>query len=291
LTSSEKAWLCERKGDVINFLQNYSSQKTQPRQDYLEFINLALIMLGSVNSTNAAGNNEHPVPAHFTPPGTYQHARWKAKGIYCLKIYLFHVLFRLTTQEVPALRRICLFTVTIYVKAWFIATSSCDAPWNDLCLLQSLELYVEVDSQIANIALKKMRGHLWYLSEDLSGLAFFSDTVSDSEKEAMVAALQKPKPQADVRRVDPNSVVSFQTKTLSDFVTENSLHLFTALKIHLSCLHGSPSAWSQSPNYVSVKQKVMGLKVINDCAERAVKLATDFNDALIFDETLRQLVF
>jgi hypothetical protein len=136
LTSSEKAWLCERKEDIINFLQNYSSQETQPRQDYLEFINLALIMLGSVNSTSAAGNNDHPVPVHFTPPGAYHHARWMAKGIYCLKIYLFHEQFKLTTQEVAALWRICLFTVTIYVKAWFSATSSCDAPWNDLCLLQ-----------------------------------------------------------------------------------------------------------------------------------------------------------
>jgi hypothetical protein len=89
----------------------------------------------------------------------------------------------------------------------------------------------------------------------------------------------------------PTQLCHFRQRLCSSFVTENSLHLFTALKIDPSCLLGSPSAWSQSPNYVSAKQKVMGLKVINDCAERVVKLATDFNNALTFDETQRQLVF
>jgi hypothetical protein len=91
---------------------------------------------------------------------------------------MLHEQFKLTTQEVAALQRIYVFTVTIYVKAWFSATSSCDAPGNNLCLLQSLESYVEVDSPKTNLALEKMRGHLWYLSEDLIGLAFSSDRVS-----------------------------------------------------------------------------------------------------------------
>jgi hypothetical protein len=136
-----------------------------------------------------------------------------AKGIYCLKIYLFREQFKLTAHELQALRRICMFIVTIYVKAWCSAPSSCDAPLNDLCLLQSLESYAEINNQVAEVALKKMRGHLWYLSEDLIGLAFFSDRVLVSEKEAMVAALKKPKMQENVRRVDGKSVSSFQSKT------------------------------------------------------------------------------
>ena len=100
--------------------------------------------------------------------------------------------------------------------------------------------------------------HLWYLSEDLTGLAFFSDRVSDTEKQAMVDALKKPKLQENVGRVDPKSVTAFQTMTLSNFVTENSLHLFTAMRIDPACITGNPSAWSQCPEYVSAKQKIMG---------------------------------
>jgi len=50
----------------------------------------------------------------------------------------------------------------------------CDAPITDLNLLQTLEAFTEIDSQVAQLALKKMKGHLWYLSEDLVGLSLFS---------------------------------------------------------------------------------------------------------------------
>jgi len=73
---------------------------------------------------------------HFSPPGAYHHARWMAKGIYCLKVYLFRAQFKLTAHELQALRRICLFTVTIYARAWLNAPNSCDAPLNDLLLLR-----------------------------------------------------------------------------------------------------------------------------------------------------------
>ena len=59
-----------------------------------------------------------------------------------------------------------------------------------------------------------MRAYLWYLSEDLIGLALFYDCILESEKEAMVDALKKPKLKEDIRRVDPKSVVTFQTKTV-----------------------------------------------------------------------------
>jgi len=87
---------------------------------------------------------------------------------------LFCEQFKLMAQELKALRCFRLFTVTIYVRAWFTSPSSSDAPYNDLCLLQTLESFGKVDSQVADIALKKMREHLWYLSADLIGLALFS---------------------------------------------------------------------------------------------------------------------
>lgn len=286
LTNPEKHWLDEKRVEVVSFLENLISEEMQPRHDYLEFCKLSLIMLGG----SIAGESDD-CRIHFSPPGAYHRARWMAKGIYCLKIYMFREQFKLNQQELQALRRICLFTITIYVKAWFTAPSSCDAPYNDLCMLQSLELFAGVDSEVANIAVKKMRGHLWYLSEDLIGLALFSDNVWDSEKAAMVDAFKKPKMQHDLRRVDSKTIAAFQTKTLSDFVTDRSLNLFTAMRIDPAFLTGHPSTWLECPDYISAKQKITSLRVINDCAERAVKLATDFNNILTHDESQRQLVF
>ena len=107
----------------------------------------------------------------------------------------------------------------------------------------------------------------------------------------MVNALKKPKMQQDLRRVDAKAITSFQIKTLSDFVTERSLNLFTAMRIDPAFLSGDPLTWLECPEYISAKQKITSLRVINDCAERAVKLATDFNNILTHDESERQLVF
>ena len=150
-------------------------------------------------------------------------------------------------SNLQGLRHICLFIITIYVKVWLKALNSSDAPYNDLCLLQTLESYGAVDKQVTDIAIKKMRGHMWYLREDLIGVALFSDFVLNSEKETMITALKILPMKTDLRRVGSKLVAHFQEKTLSDFVTQRSMNLFTALKIDpifltsymrfLSCLY------------------------------------------------------
>ena len=97
LTDNEEEWFRSRKDEVISFLQNFLHHDTQPRQDYLEFVKLSLIMMNCPTES----------PVHFSPPGAYHRARWMAKGIYCLKIYLFREQFKLTAHETQALRRIC----------------------------------------------------------------------------------------------------------------------------------------------------------------------------------------
>ena len=284
-TDAEKQWLHQNKTNIVSFLVKLLGGKTQPQQDHIELIKLSLILLGKSDVIAVDGM------VHFSPPGAYHRACWMAKGIYCLKMFLFREQFKLTTAEQQALRRICLFTVTISVKAWFTAPNTCDAPLNDLCLLQTLESFAAVDCQLSDAAMKKMKSHLWYLSEDLIGLALFSDSVCSSEKKSLVAALKKPKNQLDLRRVDPKTIGSFHAMTLSDYATEHSTNLFTALRIDSSCLDGDLSMWPDCPAYMKAKEIVSAVRVVNDCAEHAVKLATDFNTSLTQDEGQRRLIF
>ena len=79
LTDTEIEWLCSRKDSIIFFLKSYLDRGRQPHQGYLEYSKLSLVML----------NNPTDSSVHFSPPGVYYRARWMAKGIYCLKIYLF----------------------------------------------------------------------------------------------------------------------------------------------------------------------------------------------------------
>ena len=260
LSGSEQQWLNENRSCVLSFLRSQIGGEKQPRSDYLELLKLSLVTLGEAHLRDD--------DFKFNAPGAYHRARWMARGIYCLKIFLFRKQFVMSAHELQALKRISLFTVTLYVQAWFNASNSCDAPFNDLCLLQRIESYAAVDSEISQVALKKLRGHLWYLSEDLISLAFFSDKVSTEEKKSMVVALTKPGQPRNIRRVDSKLIQSSQATTLSDYVTKSSENLFSSLKIDSTFLDSDPSTWSSRQDYMSSREIVCALRVVNDCAER-----------------------
>ena len=124
-------------------------------------------------------------------PAAYHRARWMAKLIYCLKIYLFRSQFKLTKKEITGLQQFNLFIVTVYIKAWFTCPSTASAPRQDLEMLSQLLEYKKVNEQVASAALTTFRRHLWYLSEQLVGLAFFDDEVTDEMKVQIVSALTK----------------------------------------------------------------------------------------------------
>jgi len=63
------------------------------------------------------------------------------------------------------------------------------------------------------------------------------------------------------------------------------------LKLGQSFLSTDPNVWEERDDYMTAKQTVVSMRVVNDCAERAVKLATDYNLALTHDEDQHQLVF
>lgn len=71
-------------------------------------------------------------------PGVVHRARWMAKIIYALKIYLFRDQFVLRSRELNALREFTTFAVRIYLKYWYVCPKPTLAPSNDLKLLKKL---------------------------------------------------------------------------------------------------------------------------------------------------------
>jgi ferritin len=49
-------------------------------------------------------------------------------------------------------------------------------------------------------------------------------------------------------------------------------------------LKEDPQQWDKMALYTKMREKVVGLKVINDCAERAIALMSQFNNCLAKDE-------
>jgi hypothetical protein len=77
---------------------------------------------------------------------------------------------------------------------------------------------------------------------------------------------------------------------IDKFISENSLKLFSRFGIDTSFLQYDPKTWDTNISFVNGKELINSLKVVNDTSERAVKLMTDFNEALIIDEEQKQYV-
>ena len=93
------------------------------------------------------------------PPGAFHHARWMAKSIYAIKIFLFRSQFKLTANELKAMKQISLFVSLVYATAWNEATLPSYAPFNDIQFLRHLKEGVP-EKSISDVALKAFKRHL-----------------------------------------------------------------------------------------------------------------------------------
>lgn len=264
------------RDDLIQFILQ-QLKVFQPRDDYHELLQLSLLFLGAECSADI----------NIQAPGAFHHARWMAKLIYSLKIFLFRSQFQLTKRELSSLSHFNTFIVKIYLKAWFTCTCAASAPQNDLNLLIDLESYKTTHEAVAKAALKSFSGHLWYLSEILVGLAFFDNEVSTENKSAMVTALDKQTTDHPLR-IAFNA--SLPQKQLTEFVSQHTRQLFTALDIPQHFLMKSPDTWDSDNDYIVGQQKVKSLKVVNDAAERGVALIQTFNGILTSQEKQKQFL-
>jgi hypothetical protein len=124
------------------------------REDYRELLELALIFTGGVPSRGLL----------FRKPGAIHRARFMARLIYALKIYIFrYSAFKLTDREFCGLGYFCVFCTASYIMSWFISRMPTAAPASDLQLMKRL---VSSGSRASLAALKKSCGQLWYLSEE-----------------------------------------------------------------------------------------------------------------------------
>lgn len=160
-----KKWKAQKE-IVVRFLKSVSGF---PRDDYKELLELTLVALG-----------ETPDKFSWKKPGPVHHARWMAKMIYAIKIYLLRdhgSSFGLTGEEVKQVKRFVRFGTLMYVKPWFEAPLCVDAAVNDINLWNMIYSYRKTDPELSSSTLTVLERHLWYLSDELVGLALFSEKV------------------------------------------------------------------------------------------------------------------
>ncbi|GBN77423.1 hypothetical protein AVEN_254189-1 [Araneus ventricosus] len=128
-----------------------------------------------------------PARIHWRPPGAIHHARWIAKLIYGIKIYLFRNqkdVFKLTKKE-DYEERFVKFGALLYTKAWNEAPLSTEALANDLQLWKDLKKIRVRNFEISKTSRDVFERHLWYLSDELVELAIFSDNIISEKKQTV----------------------------------------------------------------------------------------------------------
>ena len=271
--------LSEHRGRALHELKSALEKGTHPREDYEELIWLSYLFLG--------GNLGKDY--RFRAPGAFHHARWMAKGIYALKVFLFRGQVKLTAYELQAMEDISLFVALLYATKWNEAMVPQRAPLNDLLFMRDLSRGIP-KPEVADIALKAFRRHLWYVSEDLVALSFMDERISNEEKKAMVRNLfrreRKGLKRLDGKRFSPDI-------DLEDLVTSKTRRALHSLlpgrdEEVETLLEKSPETWETEATFLDMKRNVSQMKVVNDAAERGVALATSFNSIITKDEAQQQ---
>lgn len=260
----------------IYFLQNRAS-----RDDYYELLKLSYIFLGGVPNGGIK----------FRAPGAMHHARWLSKALYSLKIYMFRKQFHINPSELRALREVCVFIVLFYVEAWFVATSAIEAPYHDLKLFQNLLEHKNHHPKVAEAALEKLSKHLWYLNENLTGLALFDKKISREEKLKIVDSIRNKKSSNSKNSrftLDKKNVDTMSSKSISDFVNQGSLTIFKKFNLTYEFLDLDPDFWEIDEEYITCCETFEQLRVVNDTAERCVALIEKFNEFGTYDESQKQ---
>ncbi|XP_073972974.1 uncharacterized protein [Rhodnius prolixus] len=266
------------KNDLSTFITRYLHlQLSQPRDDYKELLELSLIFLGEMPRDQVS----------FKRPGAIHHARWMAKAIYCLKMFIFRDEFVLSKKELDSSRQLCIFIVIVYVKAWFSSTSATSAANHDLEFMKNLIKYKQINPLISSVTCEKMTLHLWYLCDELAVLSLFDDTVPVNIKKNIVEAVKtREGTDSKARRfiIDKKNLDSILQKNISDFVSKKSMKLFELFDLPYDFLDKNIDLWSTDDSYNENKEFFAQLKVVNDVAERGVALVSEYNQCLTKNE-------
>ena len=233
-----------------------------------------------------------PRGVSFRVPGAMHQARWMAKALYILKIFFFRNVYPLSSSDLKSCREICIFLVKFYIKIWFNAPHAAKAPQEDLQMLKSIHLFEKQDREISTAVFEKLSLHLWYLVPETAALAFFDDEIPSVRKNLMVQALsqESKKPIMDYKRNQAKKCMELVDKEIEYFISKDSMKFFSAFQIETSFLEEDASHWMGNAAYEKGKKIVSQLKVVNDVAERGVKLMSDFNDLKTRDEDQKQFL-
>ena len=275
--------LLELKQEAVLFyttiLSNKNNNGVLPRDDYRQLAETSLVLLGG---DLPAGRN-----LFWHKPGATHKARFMAFGIYANMMYSFFDQLNYNKEVEAALKRFVQFFTLIYIPFFLKASIGADSPHTDLDMHQKLFKYRKVDAVLADKALVVLSRHGWYLVEQVVPFAFFSNKVDLDTKSHMAAKMLTFTPPENFSLGKPSFPEIKPGTKLPDLVGSNSYLLFKILGVDCKWLQKDPKDWKEDMEFQQAEQFVRTVKTVNDCAERGVKMISEYAAILTKDEKVR----
>lgn len=263
---NEDERIVEQANETREFLLNASN--VFPRDDYNELKNLCLVYLGEKITFN------------FQKPGASHKARFMASAIYFLKINLLLPQLKsdIFKEKSLEIHRISKFMGVYWIK-YFLQCSLYDiAPRNDYNLIVNMIQYENIDPLVAECALDKIKLHFDYLGPHHVVASLVDEGVPKDMREKLAKKLHTIKKPVKFKlgypkMPDLEHFRSVSKLDLGELVTEESHLIFHLLKVsELDWLNLPIDEWKDHSGFIQFKEYVTTTEVVNDAAERAVKL-------------------
>ena len=219
-------------------------------------------------------------------------ARWNQAGLYIPKMYKYQQLMRYSPKFVEQMKRFMKFQV-VFVP--YVQTSgfSADAQVNDLEFRREMERFKDVDLEVAEAVLKTWNGHLQFLAPEYCFLTLVSDKVTPAEKKKISEAiLSTPRPEVlPPAPLKPAVTIDDKTKLPQLAKGPRTYLPFLLLNLDSSFLNLHPNEWFSDESFQRLQRFTKNFRVVNDVAEHAVQLATDYNELITRNEEQRQFLY
>ena len=222
--------------------------------------------------------------------GAHHHARFMAYSIYFLKMQLLSEQFEMTDEERRGVKEMATFIALFHSAAFLKSRFSSISPALDLNYLSMMQLYKEENPAAAKVAIESVLKHLWYLTEEVVVLSIFDGQLDPVLRKGIVVKLlsfPRPKTFSPGKPKFPSlkfdSIITYPDQLLN-FVGSRSWLLFLSLKLteeDFDWMHTEVENWEKMSGYKKIEGIVRSFEVVNDCAERAVKLISDFKDVVV----------
>lgn len=132
---------------------------------------------------------------------------------------------------------------------------------------------------MADAAYTKLIKHHWYLTEETVVHALFTNhrSMTNNLKERMAGKLlETPKPTKFRRGIPLLQRRITESTSIEDLVGPESWFIFEALGIGCEWLRLPVTEWDSNPDFMEAAAFVKSVKVVNDAAERGIKLNSDY---------------